>query len=482
MHNNHNTVSPLLLHRIIFIVFALWIFVTFASLDNIPWFGDYYNVWRAGQIGLLILIGIAFLSLPKRTLLSHSYIILLIFAAASCYFAAYFIGTQNTTSFLAISLNILLIMSITYFAITFTLDYQWYEKILAFIAFMPIPAVIYFFTGVIIQFIDPTYTNHGHNHFNNIRYFNDALLPALIILWLRPSFLASHKYNTIIALLSTLYLYIFLSDGARAIMLAFTLAFIAIFFFDRSRKSAIKMPLIYLFSAVILFYALDYLTSIINDGSSLDNHELVRSSSSGRLDLYIYSLQYFMQNPLTGFGVANFTLPDNPAFHGSGHPHNLILMWISEMGILGVILTLLLCSASLKLFLIRKTLPVWGWIGIFMLLANGMLSGALVYPFSQMLTVLFIAYIYAKFQHTQPSTQASPASYQYALVGIIFNKAMIVFAIPILIITTYWIYPYLINVPFHRKDVILDETLIYRAQGPAIWQSNPIVDFPEKHD
>ena len=478
----HNKALPLsLLHRSIFIIFALWIFVTFASLDNIPWFGDYYNVWRAGQIGILILSSIAFLALPKRVILLYPKIILFTTAAALCYFLAYFIGTQNATSFLTISLNILLIISIAYFAITFTLDFKWYERVLALIAFMPIPAVIYFFTGVILQFFDPTYTDHGHNHFNNIRYFNDALLPALLILWLRPSFLAQPKYNKIIMTLSILYLYIFLSDGARAIMLAFTLAFIAILVFDRSRKSAIKMPLIYLMGAVFLFYSLDFLASIINSGASLENLELSRGTSSGRVDLYIYSLQSFIQNPISGLGVANFTLPaDNPAFHGSGHPHNIILMWLSEMGALGLMLSILLCLASLKLFLVRKNLPVWGWVGIFMLLANGMLSGALVYPFSQMLTLLLIAYIYAQYQQTQSNIKLSDSAYKYTFIGILCSKAMLIFAIPILIITTYWIYPYIIDIPFNHKDVILDETLIYRAQGPSTWQANPIVNFPKE--
>jgi len=477
----HNKALPLLLlHRSIFIVFALWIFVTFASLDNIPWFGDYYNVWRVGQIGILILSSIAFLTLPKRVILLYPKLTLFTTVTALCYFSAYFIGTQNTTSFLTISLNILLIISIAYFAITFTSDFKWYEKILAFIAFMPIPAVIYFFTGIIIQFFDPTYSDHGHNHFNNVRYFNDALLPTLLILWLRPSFLVQPKYNKIIAILSILYLYIFLSDGARAIILAFPLALIAILIFDRSRKSAIKIPLTYLMGAVFLFYSLDFLVSIINSGSTLDNHGLVRTSSSGRVDLYIYSLQSFIQHPIYGLGAANFALPDDDsAFYRSGHPHNLILMWLSEMGSLGVILTLLLCCISLKLFLARKKLPVWGWIGIFMLLSNGMLSGALVYPFSQMLTLLLIAYVYAQYQQTQSNIKLSDSAYKYTFIGILCSKAMLIFAIPILIITTYWIYPYIIDIPFSHKDAILDETLIYRAQGPSTWQANPIVNFPK---
>ncbi|GAA5099651.1 O-antigen ligase family protein [Wohlfahrtiimonas larvae] len=477
----HNRILPLLLlHRSIFIIFILWIFITFASLDNIPWFSDYYDVWRAEQISILILASTGFLLLPKRILLLHSKIILFTTSIALCYFLAYFLGIQNTTSFLTISLNILLIISITYFAITFTLDFQWYEKTLSLVAFMPIPAVIYFFTGIIIQFFDPTYTDHGHNHFQNIRYFNDALLPALLILWLRPSFLAQPKYNKIITTLSILYLYIFLSDGARAIMLAFALAFTTILIFDYSRKSTIKIPLIYLIYAVLAFYSLDFLSSTINGGTSLDNHELVRSSSSGRLDLYMYSLQSFIDNPTSGFGVANFTLPDNPAFYGQGHPHNIILMWLSEMGILGVILTLLLCFASLKLFLIRKHLSVWGWVGIFMLLANGMLSGALIYPFSQMLTLLLITYVYAQYQQTQSVIQLSDSTYKYTLVAILCSKAMLIFAIPILIITTYWIYPYLINTPLNYQDIILDDTLIYRARGPSTWQANPIMNFPKE--
>ncbi len=480
MHNKQ-TLPLLFVHRSIFIIFVLWVFITFASLDNIPWFGDYYNVWRAGQICILILASIAFLTIPKRLLIAHSKMILFTSSGAFCYFLAYFSSIQNTTSFLTISLNILLMISIAYFAIVFVLDFQWYEKMLALVCFTPIPAVIYFFTGVIIQFFDPTYTDHGHNHFSNIRYFNDALLPALIILWLRPSFLAQPKYNKLIAILSIAYLYIFLSDGARAIMLSFGLAFTAILLLDNSRKSAIKMPLIYLIYTVLLFYSLNYLTNLINSGTSLDNLDLSRSTSSGRIDLYLHSLQSFLQNPLSGLGVANFTVPtDNPLFHGQGHPHNLILMWISEMGIIGIMLSLLLCFVSLRILFMRNKLPVWGWIGIFMLLANGMLSGALVYPFSQMLTVLLIIYIYAQYQQPRSNTNSSDTSYKYTFIGILCSKAMLVFALPILMITIYWIYPYLINMPFKHEDVILDETLIYRAQGPSTWQSNPIVNFPEK--
>ena len=478
----HNKVLPaILLHRSIFIIFAFWIFITFASLDNLPIpFGGYYNVWRIGQITVLLLACFAFLILPKRSLLNHYWLLLPTTLASLSYFLLYFLGIQNTTAFLTISLNILFITAIVYFAVIFTLDFQWYEKILAFIAFMPIPAIVYFVTGIIIQFFDPTYSDHGHNHFANIRYFNDALLPALLILWLRPSFLAQPKYNKIIAILSVLYLYIFLSDGARAIMLAFTLAFLVILLFDFKRKNAINKPLIYLIITVLCFYGLNYLTSLLNSGAELDNLELSRTTSSGRIDLYIYALKNFIQHPIFGVGIANFTLPPDPIFHGQGHPHNLLLMWLSEMGFFGIILSILLCIASLKLFLIRKKIPTWGWVGIFMLLANGMLSGALVYPLSQMLSLLVVAYIYAKYQNEHERQPASPTQYGWTLKATLISKAIVLFAIPILLVTTYWIYPYLRDTPLNTQDVILDETLIYRAQGPSTWQQNPIVNFPKE--
>lgn len=474
----NNFLSQEYLHRAIFIIFAFWIFITFASLDSLPFMGDYYNVWRMNQIFLLIICGLAFLIQSTSQLAQIPIKFLVIISIIStCYFISYFTGIKNTTAYLTISLNILILISLIYFANNLASDFMWHEKLLAICTFLPMPAIIYFFTGVIIQFFDPTYQDHGHNHFNNIRYFNDALLPVLILLWIRPSFLAQEKYNKLILVLSTLYLYIFLSDGARAIMLAFSLAILMILLFDRQRMRQIKIPLHSLILAVSFFYAIQYLIIWIH-GEDIYNLSLVRATSSGRLDLYLYSIESFIKNPIQGFGVANFTLPlDTPKFHGQGHPHNLFLLLLSEMGILGLVISILLSLCLLFLFIIRKNLPTWGWIGVFMIAINGMLSGSLIYPFSQMLSLLLIIYLYAIYQKNNETIAQVTAT---AKSIIYYNKILVIISIPILVLTTYWILPYLQEMPMNAQDVILDETLIYRAKGPSTWQQNPIMNFPQQ--
>ncbi len=475
-----NFLSQQYLHRATFFLFVLWIFITFASLDSLPFISDYYNVWRMNQIFLLIICSLIFLIQPISKLIQIPKAFICVISAISiCYFMSYFMGVKNTTAYLTISLNLLILISLIYFANTFSSDFTWHEKILAICILLPIPAIIYFFTGVIIQLFDPTYQDHGHNHFNNIRYFNDALLPILILLWMRPGFLAQAKYNKAIIVLSTLYLYVFLSDGARAIILAFGLAILMILLFDRKRIKNIKIPLLSLILSASFFYAMQYLIIFIH-GEDIYNLSLTRATSSGRLDLYLYSLESFIRNPIQGMGIANFTLPiDDPKFHGQGHPHNIFLLLLSEMGILGFIISALLTGSLIFLFCIRKRVATWGWIGIYMITINGMLSGALTYPFSQMLSLLLIIYVYAQYQQDHPAA-VKPNTLSNLL--IFYNKALIIIATPILILTTYWILPYLQEMPLNQQDLILDDTLIYRAKGPSTWQQNPIMNFPQKNE
>lgn len=474
--SNQFLIPSRLISRALFALFALWIFITFASLDNYPFVSDYYNSWRVGQITLLLLTGIAIFGIPKLKIGEHSRLIIVLSLFISCYALSYILGTKNTTAYLTISLYILIFISMGYFCITFSEDYPWHEKMLAYCTFAPIPAIIYFVTGIVIQLFDPTYTDHGHNHFMNIRYFNDALLPILILLWMRPSFLAQRKHDKTIAILSILYLYVFFSDGARAIILAFISAFIAILLFDYKRRAAIKMPLLYLVLTVMIFYAPSIFESITATAITTNQTDLIRTSSSGRLDLYLYSLHSFLQDPLFGMGAGNFTLPqDIEKYHGQGHPHNLILLWLSELGALGVILNIILCAVLLTLFRHRKQIPTWGWIGAFTLVINGLLSGSLVYPFSQMLSLLVIVYIYAQYKQTHTIHTTHPLINSCWF----YTKLMTLITVPTLILTLYWIYPYTENMPLNTDDAIFDETLIYRAKGPSTWQQNPIVNFPK---
>ncbi|MBS7816144.1 O-antigen ligase family protein [Wohlfahrtiimonas chitiniclastica] len=459
--------THLVLHRIIIYLSLIWLFGSFAGIDLNPWIDDYYNEWRMGEIILLLFSAVGLILLPSTELRHHRHALKIAALINGCYVLLLIFGIHNVTAYLTLSLNILLVMAFLYFAMAFKKDQVWFNHALAGISLTPIPSIVYLLTSVMIQITDPNYTSVGHNTFGNIRYFNDALLPLLMILWLRPGFLANQRFTPWIFILSTLYLFVFFYDGARAVLLSLTIGILLIMVLGQHKRAALTLPLMTVICAFTLYVVFNVL--MLQDAQL---YGVTRTTSSGRMDLYLFSLQTFMDNVYIGMGAGHFISEDGNQL---AHPHNFMLYWLAEMGLMGLMLNLLCLYLLVCLLSYADQLPAWLWVSVFVLMSNGALSGSLIYPISQWLTLMLMAYAYAALPSTSTAQPLAPVIYVYG------HKGLAVITSILIMLSTYYAWPYIRHEMLSREtDATDDPMLINRAFGPATWQHNPIIAWPSE--
>lgn len=170
-----------------------------------------------------------------------------------------------------------------------------------------------------------------YGYFPNYRMLDDALLPCLFLVWFWQSTTTNKILQFSLTLVATLYNLSFLLNGARANLLAIfsTLLLLGLFYRQSFR---VILPSIISTLAACSLYAILTTLQIENIGSPL-----IRTSSSGRIDLWIKSIQLWLDAPILGVGGGNFIFQQPYLF--SAHPHNWILQWLAEWGMAGLIMT-----------------------------------------------------------------------------------------------------------------------------------------------
>ena len=227
------------------------------------------------------------------------------------------------------------------------------------------------------------YTNTWHILFNNIRYYNDTLLPLLFLLWFKPGFLK--KESKIVVIISSLYLLTLWLDAARAVWLGIVIGLGFIFF--KSSIKALKIPLISIGLSFLLYLFL------IKMQPEVASYNVLRETSSGRLFMWISSGQYLLQHYGFGIGGENFIFANSLNIKPPvGHIHNIVMQFFIEWGWVGLLFILYLGYQFLKVFILSNKIPVLLSGGAIAIVINMLLSGAGVYPQSQMAIFLFFAY------------------------------------------------------------------------------------------
>ncbi len=368
------------------------------SDSNLYWVRDAYDGWRIFQIILLMMLGgyAVFIqthstsfSQPISKTLTTALPILCGLMVASSWQAEHSARAAADGS-----LYLLLAISVWAQADLFRKNPAVAAHIAAWLAVLPLFTIISLLTSLAHALATDT-TSGWHQSFANIRMLDDALLPCLFLLWQRPAWLAkntdrNHILNTLITctiyLTSTAYMLILYYDGARAALFSTLvgLGFIAIFW--RDSWSKLRLPLLTLLGAGILFLVLKQI--ILPDFFA---NSILRTSSSGRGDLWVKSLQLWQEHPILGIGGNNF-VTSNPWLL-NGHPHNLPLQWLSEWGVAGLLALLLLLPLAYNFFRHRQILPVFAFGAVVAAGIDALFSGMLDYPLSQMLGVWSLAWL-----------------------------------------------------------------------------------------
>ncbi|ATR79090.1 O-antigen ligase family protein [Moraxella osloensis] len=284
------------------------------------------------------------------------------------------------------------------------------ENAIAIIVLIPLYVVCWVFLGYYLLW-QQNIPLDWHGLFPNIRMYDDALLPCLWLLWYSPGFLK--KYNKTLIIISSLYLLTLWLDAARANWLSIIIGITIIGIVYRTNYQQIFKPVIsivlsFIWYSLFLFFQTWVTNSSNINGNALsfiiaNNYTVVRGDDFARWKMWVGAFYTWLENPILGIGGGNFILLDNTISLNFGHPHNLFVQLVVEWGITGIILVFMILFMFYQLTLKRHGVPILLFGGCFSLLFNALLSGAFVYPISQILTVFFFSFTFSKINTIETS-------------------------------------------------------------------------------
>ena len=406
-------------------VYSLVILVSIAFLGlSFSWNHAIYDYWRILEIIVMIfsfIIGYFFI---KETIVIRrskliSFLVFLTLAIFSVIHAKdYLIAIIDGCQILMLICYGFILTQFNKHVATRTL-----ENTIAFMVLIPLYVVCWVFFGYYLLW-QKDIPLDWHGLFSNIRMYDDALLPCLWLLWYSPGFIK--KYNKLTIITSSLYLLTLWLDAARANWLSIIIGLIIIGITYRPNSHQISKPVISIVLSLIWYTIFLLFQTFVINGSAVNdnalnsiiasNYTVVRGDDFARWKMWIGSFYTWLDNPILGIGGGNFILQDNTVSLNFGHPHNLFVQLVVEWSVTGIILVLMILFMFYQLILNRHKVSPILFGGCFALLFNSLLSGAFVYPISQILTVFFFSFVFSKINMIQCGTGSFSN-------GFTFNKA-----------------------------------------------------------
>jgi hypothetical protein len=228
----------------------------------------------------------------------------------------------------------------------------------------------------------------------NIRFFNQIQVMMIAVLFL-PFFNQNlAKFRSVSLLVISLHWMVLLQTEARGAMLSLILAssFVSYFLSKDNRKCFIFTLLQTIFAGFCLWLVF----IIIIPYWLMESVNLqIRTGSSGRLDLWLYSLTSIQERIFIGFGPMSFTWAEGkPLPHA--HPHNAVIQLLYEYGVITCIACILWVASRAynKLVMLNQPENV-SLIPIIYAVLTGLIyslfSGVIVMPFAQITLVFLVA-------------------------------------------------------------------------------------------
>ncbi|MGI2022886.1 O-antigen ligase family protein [Shewanella glacialipiscicola] len=240
----------------------------------------------------------------------------------------------------------------------------------------------------------------------NVRFFNQ--LQVMVVPLLLLPFFNQHlaKFKRISMVMIALHWVVLLQTEARGAVLSLILALTILLYFvnAEARKKLVLLTLKTILSGIVLWLVFIVIIPywLIN-GANFQ----IRTSSSGRLDLWLYVLQSISDSPWLGFGPMSFSWAEGKPLPNA-HPHNSVIQLLYEYGIISCIVmigwvmshvyyrlrylsqdTCLSQDTYLSQYTATAAIPV-----TYALLSGlfySLFSGVMVMPFAQLMLVFVIA-------------------------------------------------------------------------------------------
>lgn len=261
---------------------------------------------------------------------------------------------------------------------------------------LPIYNILLFFICVYMSFNTGVLVS-WHGWADNYRFFDSMLLfPIFLCLYFTDKFT---KYSKLFYILYFIFILTLFFDGARSALFSILVSILLGYILFKNKRKAILIS--------IFMVALAYFMHIIYlKFTKLTINTITRSDSSGRYELWVYGLNRFLEKPFFGHGGGNFSL-DTQIFLTS--PHNLIIQFISEWGVGGILLGFLLFWLYFYLFKNIKNLSPFILLCAMAILIDGLFSGLFILPMSQINFMLVISLLLNQINQQRNTKNLSPS-------------------------------------------------------------------------
>lgn len=446
-----------IINKSLLILIPIFCFIAFSSLSAY-WVKAPYDAWRIYEILLLLttnVLGLHLLFKEKYQIFDEKIrkiIFPLIALLATLVFISAWQADYSPRAFADASLYFLLMSVCLIYANLFQHYKKITENMLACVAILPMLTLIF----LPVAIWDRLQGGIGAwtQSFTNIRMLDDALLPCLFLLWLRIGFLKGSDQlskpkqwllKVSLYSISIIYLLSFLFHGARACLLAIITGLILSFIYHKKNKLFdFKLPVLSGLGALSLYVI--YHQILPNPIGST----LARTSSSGRLDLWLKALNTWLEHPILGVGGNHFLLQQ--PYTVIAHPHNIWLKFLSEWGLSVFLFTGLIIALYFSLKHKMKHIPPLLLAGTIAILINSMLSGSFLYPVSQITSLCVLAYTLSFcLRPNSPPSNTNSMKYLWILLIVIFSSLLLV---------------------VHGQDIICKDCISVDFEGaPSFWDS-----------
>ena len=125
--------------------------------------------------------------------------------------------------------------------------------------------------------------------------------------------------------------------GTRAMLFAFGLAallLVALLGWARVKRAVLAIALSFALGGLIYLAAFEWLPPLMGWSAATDAAHLTEiNHTSGRVPLWIAATKAWQTNPWLGIGPMHYAALERV---GAAHPHNWPLLWLAELGVLGL--------------------------------------------------------------------------------------------------------------------------------------------------
>ena len=186
---------------------------------------------------------------------------------------------------------------------------------------------------------------------SNIRHLGHIVIVSTLYLSIKV--LMGEKLNNILFILSTITsISLLIWLGGRGAILSYSLGLMLAFIIITKHhkleiKRLVSLLLLIVFSIIISIpfniYSWNGLNRLLDTKQYYSQD--INTISSNRIELWSLSWDFIKEKPFFGYGAESFLLNSDTIFR---HPHNFIIQWLFDFGIIGVILFLVIITFILR--------------------------------------------------------------------------------------------------------------------------------------